>query len=195
MEDLRTRTKTFRFAVTTLTQLKDAAERANMTENELVNQAVARRLLVDPLFPTFRKICLDSDTMSRLISAANVDVLETTASELAQRDFPVVRRLYKTRHRPLEFIDFLTDVLAKAAQWFTVEGQEGGAQKQLVLHHRYGLKWSLYLKSYITSAFSTISRDRLRIEIDDQFVVVGFESSWGEVNPSAQCLEIINEVA
>jgi hypothetical protein len=136
---------------------------------------VKRRLIVDPLIPTFRGISLDSDTLTRLLGAPNVDALETAASDLAERNFPVVRRLYKARQRPLEFREFMTVVLGKVGQWFYVEGSDSGTP-QLVLHHPYGLKWSRYVKSYALSAYGTISRKNLSIEIDDQFIQIDFSS-------------------
>jgi hypothetical protein len=178
MQELtKTRTKTFRFNPNMLKLLKEASARAKMTESELVNEVLSRRLLIDPLVPKFHCISLDSDTMQSLLGASNVDVLETSASDLAQKNFPVVRRLYKTMNRPIGFIDFLTIVLSKSGQWFYIEGIDGNTNQELVLRHPYGIKWSRYLKSYLLSSYYTISKSRLKIEIDDQFVLINFLSS------------------
>ncbi len=174
-ERVKTDTRTFRFGLDTLVWLADAARHAEVSVNEIVNKALRRRLIVDPLIPTFHGISLDSGTMNCLLAAANRNALEMGASDFAQRDVPAALRLYKTRHRPLEFRDFLTMVLAEAGQWFNVEGSDNGTH-QLTLHHTYGLKWSRYVKSYTTSAYSTISRKNLNIEIDEQFIQIDFPS-------------------
>jgi len=170
----KTRTKTYRLSLITIDQLNIACKRSNMTENELVNETLTGRLFIDPLIPTFRWISLDSETMSRLLAAANVDVLETAASELAQRNFPIIRQLYRASERPLEFREFCTILLAQLGGWFHVEGHANNVNK-LIFYHQYGLKWSRFLKPYLTTAYSTISKGKLDIEIDERFIQVNFQ--------------------
>ena len=173
---ITTRPKTVRLTLDTLGMLREAAKHAKVTESSIVNEVVSRRLLVDPLIPRFRYISLDAGTMTSLLTAANADVLETAASELALRDFPVARRLYKARKRSLEFRELFTVILADVGQWFQVE-EDDSESRTLLLSHPYGLNWSRYVKSFAQSAYRTLSRDSLKIEIDDQFIQMQFLSS------------------
>lgn len=171
----KTRTKTLRFDVRLLEMLREAAYRADKSENEFVRDLLQDRLLIDPLIPAFQSMQMSSGVVQSILGASNADALEAAASDVAKKNFPLVRELFVAARRTLDFEEFVIEVLGKHSGWFYVEGYSQTGR--LVLRHSYGLKWSRYLKSFILSAYGTISRDKIEIEITDQVVKIDFRPS------------------
>jgi len=69
------------------------------------------------------------------------------------------------------FSNYLADVLDKQAHWFQIEGFNTKPER-LTLRHDCGLKWSLFLKSFLTGAYEVVSRDRLKISVTEAYVSV-----------------------
>lgn len=47
-------------------------------------------------------------------------------------------------------------------------------QRWMTLRHSFGLKWSTFIDSYVRTAYSTISKEKIGIEIADQFIRIDF---------------------
>lgn len=173
----KTQTRTFRFDVDLLKRLRKVAERTGMSENEFVVALLEGRLLVDPLIPAFHGMTLDSDSIESFLMSGNVDALEAAFSEKAQRNFPLILKLYETAEVPLDFWKFIVDILGRYCQWFYVEGSDKATRKWMMLRHSYGLKWSRCVRSYILSAYGTMSKDKIKVEISDQLIRIDFQPS------------------
>ncbi len=169
-EPARTRTKAYRFDVRMIEALGRGAKRAQMTENAFVSELLTDRLMMDPLFPAFEEIRMSSDTFRTVLSAANADELEVVASKVGQKHAQLVHELYESNDRVLTFQEFITEVLARHSNWFHIEGIKGSTRHSITLRHTFGLKWSVFVRGYILSASSIFSKDRIRIEVADQFV-------------------------
>jgi hypothetical protein len=173
----KTRTKTFRFDVNLAEKLGKAARRAHMTENAFVIATLEDRLALEPLIPAFHMIRTSSGVFHSILGTSNTDALETGASDTAQRNFPLILELYAASGRILDFREFIIDIMGKACYWFEVEGDDNGTHRGIRLRHTYGLKWSKYVKAYLLTAYSIISKDKIRIEITDQFIRIDFSLS------------------
>jgi|HubBroStandDraft_1064217.scaffolds.fasta_scaffold101618_2 hypothetical protein len=173
----KTQTRTFRFGVDVLKRLGRAAERAGTSENEFVAALLERRLLVDPLIPAFKGMTLDSDSMESFLVSGNLDVLEAAFSEKAQKNFPLILKLYETKEEPLDFWRFVVEILGRYCQWFYVEGSDKATHRWMVLRHSYGMKWSRCVRAYIVSSYGTTSKDKIRVEISDQLIRIDFQPS------------------
>lgn len=174
-ERKRTRVKGFRFDIDVLEGLKKMAKHANMTVNEYVVEMVKNRLLVYPLIPAFDGLWLDAEEIRSILGTGNADTLEIVGSEMAQKNFSLILTLYGANKIQLDFRKFVIDVLGTYCNWFRVEGEE--TQQWLTLRHQYGPKWSAYTKAYLTSAYSMISKGRLKVEITDQLIQIEFPDS------------------
>ena len=170
----KTQTKAFRFDVSLLEALKRAAHNAGMTKNAFMSAVLADRLLIDPLVRAFHKVSLSDETFLSILGSVDADAVEMAGSEMARKNFPLVCELYRNSGRPLAFREFLTKILGNHAGWFYVEDDGDGTRRLMTLRHPFGRKWSIFVKSYILSAYSTISKDRMKIEIVDQFIRIDF---------------------
>jgi hypothetical protein len=169
-ERTKTRTKTFRFDSIQVEKLNRATKRAQVTENKFVADLLAERLIIDPLIPAFYEIRLAGVTFESILNATNADALESAASDMAQKNSQLVRELYESNGIALTFQEFVTDVLGKYGRWFYIEGNVNWSDGGVSLRHQYGLRWSRFLRAYLQSAYGIFSENRLKIEINNQFV-------------------------
>jgi hypothetical protein len=174
-ERAKTRTRTFRFNVDLLKRLGKASRRVGISENEFVVALLKNRLLIDPFIPAFDGIWLDTGEMKSILGTANVNALETGASEMAQKNFPLIVSLYEANGIDLDLRRFVVDILGGYGHWFRLEGEE--VQRWMTLSHPYGPKWSAYVKAYIQSAYSTISKRKIEVDITDQLIRIEFPPS------------------
>ena len=143
----RTRIKSFRLQNNIITGLEKASKRAGKTQSEFIADLLADRIVCDPLLPTFQNILLGADVFQSILNSTNIDALETAASEVAQRNIPLVIELYESNDRPLAFEEFVNGLLANHAHWFHIEGNSDLARGCVMLHHKYGRKWSIFLRA------------------------------------------------
>ena len=166
----KTRIKSFRLDSSLVEKLDRATKRARLTENRFVMDVLAERLNIDPLIPAFQEIRLTGVTFESILNATNIDALESAASDMAQKNFQMVRELYKSNGITLGFQEFVTDILGKYGRWFYLEGIVDWDHGWITLRHQYGLRWSRFLRAYLISAYHIVSRNKLEAEINDQFV-------------------------
>jgi hypothetical protein len=169
-EPMKTRTRAYRFDVRLIEALKRGAKRAHRTENAFVSEILKDRLAIDPLFPAFEEVRLSGDTFRTIVSATNADALEALASEIAQKNAQLIHELYESNDRTLTPQEFITELLAEHSHWFFVEGAYKPTHRSIMLRHAFGLKWSVFVKSYIRGVYNILSKDKIEIEITDQFV-------------------------
>lgn len=170
METRRTKTKTFRFDVDLIEALGRSPKRAQMTENAFLSEMLKDRVMIDPLFPAFEELRLSTDMFRTILSATNADVLEAVASETAQKNAQLIRELYESNDRALTLQEFITEVLASHSHWFHIEGNYKSSHRSMTLRHTFGLKWSTFVRAYVSSTHDVFSKDKIKIDVADQFV-------------------------
>jgi hypothetical protein len=69
------------------------------------------------------------------------------------------------------FLEYLVEILGKEARWFEVGGAEVRPER-LTLKHECGMKWSLFLRSYLSSAFGVVSHEKPKMTLNDSYVSV-----------------------
>jgi hypothetical protein len=163
----RTRVETFRFDASTIERLERAAKRAKTTKSGLLKNILMDRLIIDPLLPAFQEIGFEADTFRSILASANTDALEGVASDVAHAKIPLVRELYENNSRRFDFRVLVEEILGRHWHWFDIEE---GAHHQLMLRHRYGLRWSKFMASYLSGAQVAFSNEPPSIAIGDQFV-------------------------
>jgi hypothetical protein len=165
-----TSTKSFRMEEELLRKLSVLAARYGVNENKLVTDILASRVEIDPLIPTFEGISLARETFRTILNTTNVDSLEISAWELGRAHFATARRLYESNGEQLSFLKFVSIVLGRHGRWFRIEGKVDSNSKLVTLHHELSLRWSIFLKAYLAGAFEVLSRVRLIVHINEEFV-------------------------
>jgi hypothetical protein len=171
----KTRVRSFRLSSGLLEKLDRATKRARKTENSFVSDVLMDRLTVDPLLPAFQEIRLSSVTFQSIVNTTSIDALEVAASEMAQKNIRIVRELYASNDRVLDFKEVIA-LMGNYAHWFYIEG-DNGFRGQMTLRHGYGLKWSRFVRAFLLGAYGVLSNEELSINADEQFVHVNFGAS------------------
>lgn len=169
MQSRKTTTKTFRLETEILEALKKVARREGVSENALVQSLLLQRVKADPFIRAFPYIILSRRSFAPILGMTNPDGLEIVGLDLGKRNFAFARELYESMGTELTFSNYLTDVLDRQAHWFQIEGANTKPER-MTLRHEYGMKWSLFLKSFLMGAYELVSRDKLKIGVTEAYV-------------------------
>lgn len=161
--------RAYRLDLELIEGLKKAARREGVSENSFVQNTLSQRVTANPLIHAFPYIVLSRRTIVPILGTTNADGLELVAFDLGRRNFALVRELYGSVGKEMGFLEYLTEVLDKQARWFEVEGVEEKPER-VTLYHECGMRWSLFLKSFLTAAYEVISREKIRVVLNDTYV-------------------------
>jgi len=74
---------------------------------------------------------------------------------LGKKNYSLLRDVLESIGCQITFVQFLVVILAEQGEWFIVEGNVTENSERITLRHKYGEKWSYFLKSYILGAYET----------------------------------------
>ena len=169
--EMTTVTRSFRLDEKLIENLARLARKYGQTENQLVTSWLIWRMGFDPLIPTFDGLMLTTETFESILDTCNLDALEILASELGKKHFIMSRTLFEATGKQLTFVMFVDEILSKRARWFRVEGHAlNEASQELTLQHKFTIKWTASLKSYLSGAYESVSHKRLPVDITGTFV-------------------------
>lgn len=171
MQSRKSEVKAFRLGVDLLKGIRTAAKREGVSENAFVQNLLSRRVKADPIIRAFPYIVLSRQSFVPIIGTTNPDSLQFVALDLGKRNFAFARELYESGGMELGYSQYLTDILDEQAHWFGTEGVNNWPER-ITLRHEFGMKWSLFLKSFLTGAYEVVSHDRIKMDITDAYVSV-----------------------
>lgn len=165
--------RSFRLGKELLGMLQVSARRHGITESALVEGILERYLRADTLVQGFDYIGVGRETFLSMLGMTDANGLEIAGAERGKKAFALARELYESNGLELEFLDYLSDVLGNQARWFRVEGTYIRPER-VTLQHGYGLKWSGFLRSYLSSVYEAVSRNKLELLATDEYVSIRF---------------------
>lgn len=169
-------TRSFRLDKKLLQNVARLARKYGMTENHLVTSWLVWRIGFDPLIPTFDGLLLTTETFQSILGTCDIDSIETIAFELGKKHFTMAKTLFEASGVQLTFRMFMAEILSSRARWFTIEGgDETEAPRQLLLQHKLSIKWSIFLKGYLSGAYESMSHGRLNTTLTENFIRLKFE--------------------
>ena len=157
-------TKTFRFDPRLIEKISEVAKKHGQSPNQFISNTLKWRVSIDPLIPTFDGIMFGRETFKSIIGIVDTDSLEIAGWELGKKHFVISRTLFESRGEELSFVRYISEVLDEHARWFRIEGGVSETSK----------KWSMFLKSYLSSAYEVVSGAKLFITTNDTFVKIKF---------------------
>ena len=167
-------TKTFRFDPRLIEKISEVAKKHGQSPNQFISNTLKWRVSIDPLIPTFDGIMFGRETFKSIIGIVDTDSLEIAGWELGKKHFVISRTLFESRGEELSFVRYISEVLDEHARWFRIEGGVSETSKKMTIHHNFGVKWSMFLKSYLSSAYEVVSGAKLFITTNDTFVKIKF---------------------
>lgn len=168
--------KAFRIDTSVLQALKVASRDSGISENAFVEAILHRRLEAEPLRRAFGHIVLEDEILASFSKLIDVDKLEAIGFDRGKRTFLLAKELFTSSGSELTFSQFAFKILGDLANWFEVEGLHLRPDR-VTLRHKYGIKWSVFLRGFLSGAFEVVSRDKLLLNLSDEFVGVQFPQS------------------
>jgi hypothetical protein len=150
------------------------AKKYGLSESQLVSNWLTSRASFDPMVPTFDIVSLGRDTFKSILGTTDTNALEIVGWEFGRQHFTRIKALFESADQPLTLLTYLTRFLGELAHWFRTEGETGEARREIIFHHDMAIRWSVFLKGYISGAYAAISLDSLAIEAGDHYVRVKF---------------------
>ncbi len=160
-------TRSFRVDDKLLRDLERLARKYGQTENQLVVSWLSWRIGFDPLMPTFDGLMLSTEVFESILDGCNAHVLEIRGLELGKKHFVMSRTLFEAEGKQLTFVKYVKEILSRRARWFRIEGDIEEASRELILTQKLGIRWSVFLKGFLTGAYESTPRMRLTVEITD----------------------------
>lgn len=171
--------KSFRLDVSLGRELNGASTRRGVTESAYVSEALRGRLLMERLSSGFEGITVGRDIFRSIVALAEKEAIEILGAEVANRDIPFGLDLLDLPHNAHSLSVFLREVTAKSWQWFKIGFNNEDDGPQLVVHHGFGMNWSIFLMSYLAEAFELVSQNRPGVVATERLVRVERVSGQG----------------
>lgn len=165
--------RSFRLSRSLLGLLRVAARQHGISENALAEKILERYLSVEPMIQGFDYVAVGKDTFASILGMSDANGLEITGAERGWKAFSLAKELFESVNIRLAFPQYLSEILGGQARWFRVEGMNVNPER-ITLQHSYGLKWSGFLKSYLSSAYELASRNKLELTVSSDYVGVRF---------------------
>ena len=174
-------TKSFRLDEGLVRRLSALARKYKHTENQLVTNWLSWRIRIDPLVPSFEGVSLENEVFQSILSTARVDALELLGWEYGRKHFSKTKALFEGSGEKMTFVRYVCEILSEYGHWFTVEGDVGENSLEMTLHHDLSVKWSIFLKSYLSAAYELVSKKKLVVESSNGFVKIKLPEREGVV--------------
>jgi hypothetical protein len=142
-------------------------------------------LTIEPL-RVLDGIAMSKILFQEMLTLTNPVALEILASEIARKNISHAFELLDLELNLSSMECFLKEVLGLWG-WFRIKPSQSRSNHELKLFHDYGIRWSSFLKSYLTSAFELTGKDTPTIQVAERLVKVKFPEKVFE-SPLGQCM-------
>jgi hypothetical protein len=163
--------KSIRVDVALERRLAAICKKMRVTESAYISSMLRRELLVETLSPDFEGITLEGTTFHSVIEMANREALDTLGTEVARRKIRLWLDFLDLQPRRQTVLVFLADIAADCWHWFKI-GLNPEGETRLLLYHRLGLNWSLFLESFIIEVFALAPEPPPRISVTETLVKI-----------------------
>jgi len=165
----KTVVRAFRLDASLLERLQVVSQRHRLSENAFVGSLIDRRLKIDPLIQAFDHVSLGKETFASILGKVAAEDLECIGFSDGKRSYSLAKELLESGDVDVTFRQYVTEILGEQARWFRAE--TGFARpERMTLQHGYGMRWSMFLKGFLSGAFEAVSHDKAQITATDDFV-------------------------
>lgn len=132
------------------------AEKRGFSVNALIGHIFDRYITGYRFFDTSNMLVMGSSTINEFLGRLEINEISEIGDIAGQAR---IRSSLMQRGRKLNFENlawYISQVLGENYGWYRCDYREEGNQATFHLTHQMGYKWSVFLESYITSAFNEI---------------------------------------
>jgi len=169
-----TTVRTFRLTKEWDNILKEVAVDDSITVSQLLNQIVRRHVIAQRYFNHSQNVTIEYKIFLPILEMLNEKEI-TAFGEMV--GVISVREAISNRGMPLDFdsVEYLiNEIYDRYSGWFKCNTYENGSDYVYNLQHVYGVKWSLFINSFMESMFLDLLDISVRSEVYDDSVIIRF---------------------
>jgi hypothetical protein len=174
----RTAVRSFRFDVNIERKLAKVAYARGMSENALVSDLIARAIETVPLDHVIERISVSKEIFRSVIAHVPKDLCEIFGQEAAEKEVFICFEILKLDHELHSIFHFVNALLGDSFGWSKIEMDP--LKNELLLIHDYGMKWSLFLKGYL-STMGKILHLTSEFEVKERLVKINFKATSNDL--------------
>jgi hypothetical protein len=155
-ERKKSATRTIRLESEQDTALIQEAERRGFSVNSLIGHIFDRYLTGYRYYDVTGMVVMSGETINEFLEKLEVNEIKEIGEHTGQTR---VKSGLMQRGKKINFENmkwYITQVLGENHGWYRCDVQEEGKQVSFHLTHHLGSKWSVFLGSYIPSAFAEV---------------------------------------
>ena len=160
----KTTVRTFRLDSEWDAILKEEADKNGLTVSALLNQIVKRYAVAQRFNANSQTVSLDFKIFSpilEMLTEAMVKDFGKAVGTISIRE-AIAKRGLPINYESVEYL--ILEIYAKYASWFNCNTYKSGTDIVFNLNHSYGVKWSVFISSFMESMFKTLLDITPRIE-------------------------------
>jgi len=164
--------RTFRIDPKLLKEMEMEAKKRGVSPNAFLSQLLEHHIKVVRHAERFGYIVLCQNNFRKILdkfSEEEITDLAKKAGTLGPKDIVLISH----RHLDLDGVYFIVkDFLCDFARWASCSSEQRGTVHRVVLHHKLGRKWSIWLRGYIEAVFESILGAKPAVEtVTDESLV------------------------
>ena len=128
-------------------------------------------LSVERLIQNMDGIAISKALFQQILAQTNLAGLEIVASEIAKANISFAFDLIGLEPK-LSSLDWFMKMILQRWGWFKIEPERSDTNHEMKLFHDYGMRWSLFLKSYLSSVIELVCKARPIITVSDKVVKI-----------------------
>lgn len=167
--------RSFRIEKTTIKELQKISHFEHTSINALVNSVLKEYA---KYFYGVRKmdgIVIMGDIFEKIINSVETEQIISIANEAGEKVFKMYNDTEDIFKDPLSFCEHLRNAFCRFANWANYSEYRNGRKIIINLHHHRGLKWSIFLKSFIDMGLSILKNKKfnnIKTNYSDSMVII-----------------------
>lgn len=152
--------------------LREEAKKFGISINSLLNQIIERYVLSYRFIDVFPCLVIPSEMIRGLLNGLSEDQLKEEG--YAAGSFIPKHSLFLKGMTPNleDVILCMENMLSQHSHWYQFQCQTINGRMTMLLRHRLGEKWSIYLNSYYTALFKKLLDITIKSEIGENSLAI-----------------------
>lgn len=164
--------KTFRIKEGILDEIVRRSNEYKISANQLVNQWLAKCLVLDPLWLHLNALTISQKSFSRVLEQVDKNKLEQIGNEMGRTIAPHLFTLFNVTPDWTSIYYALENAYSNACNWFKLKHYNTKGTQRIICEHNLGLNWSYFLKGYLGSMLKSLINIEPKIEVDSYIVKI-----------------------
>jgi hypothetical protein len=153
-------------------EIRKEAEREDTCVSSIVDRALTRFLFFDVTADYVEALTINREVIEAVFGFLPPDAIECIGKSVGSR---LMLRFFSHMNLDYDLDTIISRLFGPAdrySRWYKFSTVTLGPPKKLVFVHTLGLKWSIFLGSYLGAMIESITKIQPRVEIDYNIVTI-----------------------